>query len=59
MRDCTFVGRISLAVLALTLAAAGAHLTGVVRRSYRGAVLARLLLEAFTARVGAARSWIP
>jgi low temperature requirement protein LtrA len=55
MRDRTFLGRIGLAALTLTLAAAGGQIrpvgfVGVVAT----AVLGQLLLEAFTVRGGAA-----
>ena len=55
LRDRTFLGRIWLAALTLTLAAAGGAIaplgfTGLVV----AAVLGQLLLEAFTARAGAA-----
>ncbi len=55
MRDHTFLGRIGLAAVTLTLAAAGGHIppawfVAVVAV----AVLGQLLLEAFTVRAGAA-----
>jgi hypothetical protein len=54
-RDRTFIGRIVLAGLTLTLAAAGGQLSpaGFVV-VVAAAVLGQLLLEAFTARGGAA-----
>jgi low temperature requirement protein LtrA len=55
LRDRTFIGRIGLAALALTLAAVGGRLAPVAFLiAVAVAVLGQLLLEAFTARAGAA-----
>jgi low temperature requirement protein LtrA len=59
-RDPTFVGRILLAALAITLAAAGG---GIAPPAFvvliAAAVLAQLLVEAFTEPRGAASIWEP
>jgi low temperature requirement protein LtrA len=53
--DRTFIGRILLALLAITLAAAGGAIPPVVFAALLAlGVFAQLMLEAFTARVGAA-----
>jgi Bacterial low temperature requirement A protein (LtrA) len=55
MRDRTFVGRLILAALMLTLAAAGGQIPPVAFvAAAAAAVLAQLLLEAFTVKAGAA-----
>ena len=60
MRDHTFVGRIGLAVLMFTLAAAGARLLPVEFVLIAAiAVLGQLLLEAFADRTGAATVFDP
>jgi hypothetical protein len=60
LRDRTFAGRVCLAALALALAAAGGRIAPwAFVALVAGAVLAQLLLEAFTARPGAATVWEP
>jgi hypothetical protein len=60
MRDRTFTGRIVLAPLALTLAAAGGHIPPVwFVAVVAAAVLGQLILEAFTFRAGAATITAP
>jgi len=55
LRDRTFLGRIALAVVAITLAAAGGGIAPVVFVALVcAAVLGQLLLEAMTPRGGAA-----
>ena len=55
MRDRTFLGRLMLAALALTLVAVGGQITPVgFVAAAAAAVLLQLLLEAFTAKTGAA-----
>jgi low temperature requirement protein LtrA len=59
-RDPIFLGRIGLAAFALTLAAAGSDIAPVAFVVLvAGAVLAQLLLEAFTFPAGAASVWDP
>jgi low temperature requirement protein LtrA len=54
-RDRTFIGRILLAALAITLAAAGGAIAPLAFAALLAlAVFAQLMLEAFTPRVGAA-----
>jgi len=55
MRDRSFVGRIALGAFALTLAAAGERIPPArFLAMVAAAVLAQLLLEAFTVKAGAA-----
>ncbi len=60
LRDRTFLGRIGLAAVTLTLAAVGGQLSPVIFVVLlTAAVLGQLLLEAFTPRGGAATVWQP
>ena len=60
LRDRTFLGRIGLVVVAITLAAAGAGIGPLAFTGLLGAaVLGQLLLEATTPRTGAATVYQP
>jgi len=60
MRDRSFVGRAALGALTLTLAAAGGRISPAWFVGLAAAaVLAQLLLEAFTVRAGAATIVVP
>jgi hypothetical protein len=60
MRDRTFLGRLLLCTFAVTLAAAGGSIVplGFVALVATG-ILGQLVLEALTARPGAASIWVP
>ena len=60
LRDRTFLGRICVGALALTLAAVGGGIPPIgFVLIVAAAVLGQLLLEAFTPRAGAATVWEP
>lgn len=60
VRDRTFVGRVGLGAIALTLAAAGGGIAPPVFVALLAvAVLATLLVDAFSPRAGAATVWEP
>ncbi|HEY4278057.1 MAG TPA: low temperature requirement protein A [Conexibacter sp.] len=60
LRDRACLGRLAVAAIAITLAAAGGAIAPLAFVALIGAVvLGQLLLEAFTPRTGAASAWAP